>query len=58
MSLAILFITIALGIGWNVGVARADIVPEGTPECNCIDGFSKRERAFSDGTPSRRDIVV
>lgn len=31
--------TTTLGLGWATGMVQA----EGTPECNCIDGFSKRD---------------
>ena len=47
ISLAALATTIALALSWNAGVARAGMMMEGTPECNCIDGFSKRDGFYS-----------
>jgi hypothetical protein len=40
ISWAALLITIIIGLCWNTGVAQADIPIEGSPECNCIDGFT------------------
>jgi hypothetical protein len=41
-----LLTTIILALCWNTGVAQADIPIEGSPECNCIDGFTKRDGVY------------
>jgi hypothetical protein len=40
--LAALVATITLGLSWATGI----VPPKGTPQCNCIDGFTGREGVF------------
>jgi hypothetical protein len=39
IALLALVATTTLGLGWTTGMVQA----EGSSECNCIDGFSKRD---------------
>jgi hypothetical protein len=49
-----LLTTLILGLSWIAGVAHADIAPEGSPECNCIDGFSKRDGVYGWDSDQKR----
>jgi len=49
ISLLVLVATITLAPGLNM-----DIVLEGSPECNCIDGFTKRAGYYGWDPEQRR----
>ena len=42
ISLTALVATITLGLSWNSGIVQA----EDAGECNCIDGFTKRDGIY------------
>lgn len=49
ISLSLLVVAIKLGPSWD-----GEIVIEGSPECNCIDGFTKRAGVYGWDAEQRR----
>ena len=54
LSLASLLATITLGLSWNT----APVIAEGTPECNCIDGFSHRDGVYGWDPQQQRNRCI
>ena len=55
IPLAALVATVTLGLSWTTGMVQA----EGTPECNCIEGFTKRDGVFGwDPEQQRHRCIV
>lgn len=46
LSTVILIATIALGSAWLIQPAYAEVEPIIDGQCNCIDGFTRREGVF------------
>jgi hypothetical protein len=54
VSLVALLATITLGLCWNTSL----VIAEGTPECNCIDGFTNRDGVYGWDPAQQRNRCI